>query len=144
MAIKAFFRQCRREIAEYQYMKERLDWLRSSLLPEAIRYKQVDVQTSGAGDRMAEVVPEIVGLEQTIAEYVEQLASHQRTAEKIISKIEDPECRLLLWLYYLHDPQLTWEQVADKMHVTERTVYRLHGKALVVANNVSLNVSIDT
>ena len=125
-------------------MKERLDWLRSSLLPEAIRYKQVDVQTSGAGDRMAEVVPEIVGLEQTIAEYVEQLASHQRTAENIISQIEDPECRLLLWLYYLHDPQLTWEQVADKMHVTERTVYRLHGKALVAANNVSLNVSIDT
>ena len=144
MTVKAFFRQCRREIAEYQYMKERLDWLRSSLLPEAIRYKQVDVQTSGAGDRMAEVVPEIVGLEQTIAEYVEQLASHQRTAENIISQIEDPECRLLLWLYYLHDPQLTWEQVADKMHVTERTVYRLHGKALVAANNVSLNVSIDT
>lgn len=144
MTVKAFFRQCRREIAEYQYMKERLDWLRSSLLPEAIRYKQVDVQTSGAGDRMAEVVPEIVGLEQTIAEYVEQLASHQRIAEKIISQIEDPECRLLLWLYYLHDPQLTWEQVADKMHVTERTVYRLHGKALVAANNVSLNVSIDT
>lgn len=136
MTVKAFFRQCRREIAEYQYMKERLDWLRSSLLPEAIRYKQVDVQTSGAGDRMAEVVPEIVGLEQTIAEYVEQLASHQREAEKIISQIEDPEYRLLLWLYYLHDPQMTWEQVADKMHVTERTVYRMHGKALVAANNV--------
>ena len=136
MAVKAFFRQCRREIAEYQYMKDRLDWLRSSLLPEAIRYKQVDVQTSGAGDRMAEVVPEIVGLERTIAEYVELLASHQREAEKIISQIEDPEYRLLLWLYYLHDPQLTWEQVADKMHVTERTVYRMHGKALVAANNV--------
>lgn len=136
MTVKAFFRQCRREIAEYQYMKERLDWLRSSLLPEAIRYKQIDVQTSGAGDRMAEVVPEIVGLERTIAEYVEQLASHQREAEKIISQIEDPEYRLLLWLYYLHDPQLTWEQVADKMHVTERTVYRMHGKALVAANNV--------
>ena len=136
MTVKAFFRQCRREIAEYQYMKERLNWLRSSLLPEAIRYKQVDVQTSGAGDRMAEVVPEIVGLERTIAEYVELLASHQREAEKIISQIEDPEYRLLLWLYYLHDPQLTWEQVADKMHVTERTVYRMHGKALVAANNV--------
>lgn len=136
MAIKAFFRQCRREIAEYQYMKERLDWLRSSLLPEAIRYKQIDVQTSGAGDRMAEVVPEIVGLERTIAEYVETLAMHQREAEKIISQIDDPEYRLLLWLYYLHDPQLTWEQVADKMHVTERTVYRMHGKALVAANNV--------
>ena len=130
MAIKAFFRQCRREIAEYQYMKERLDWLRSSLLPEAIRYKQVDVQTSGAGDRMAEVVPEIVGLERTIAEYVELLASHQREAEKIISQIEDPEYRLLLWLYYLHDPQLTWEQVAQRMGLDQRWVYRLHGRAL--------------
>lgn len=136
MTVKAFFRQCRREIAEYQYMKERLDWLRSSLLPEAIRYKQVDVQTSGAGDRMAEVVPEIVGLERTIAEHVEALAAHQREAERIISQIEDSECRMLLWLYYLHDPQLTWTQVADKMHVTARTVYRLHGKALTAANHV--------
>lgn len=136
MTIKHFFRQCRREIKEYQYMRERLDWLRSSLLPEAIRYKQVDVQASGAGDRMAEVVPEIVGLERTIAEYVERLASHQRKAEEIISRIDNTEYRMLLRLYYLHDPQLTWVEVADRMHVTERTVYRLHGQALVAANDV--------
>lgn len=135
--VKAFFRQCRREIAEYQYMKERLDWLRSSLLPEAIRYKQVDVQTSGAGDRMAEVVPEIVGLEHTIAEYVETLAAHQQRAERIISQIDRPEFRLLLRLYYLNSPQLSWGDVADRMHYELQSIYNMHGQALLAAAEVS-------
>jgi hypothetical protein len=137
MTVKAFFRQCRREIAEYQYMKERLDWLRSSLLPEAIRYKQVDVQTSGAGDRMAEVVPEIVGLEHTIAEYVETLAAHQQRAERIISQIDRPEFRLLLRLYYLNSPQLSWGDVADRMHYELQSIYNMHGQALLAAAEVS-------
>lgn len=137
MTVKAFFRQCRREIAEYQYMKERLDWLRSSLLPEAIRYKQVDVQTSGAGDRMAEVVPEIVGLEHTIAEYVETLAAHQQRAERIISQIDRPEFRLLLRLYYLNSPQLSWGDVADRMHYELQSIYNMHGQALLAAAKVS-------
>lgn len=137
MTVKAFFRQCRREIAEYQYMKERLDWLRSSLLPEAIRYKQVDVQTSGAGDRMAEVVPEIVGLEHTIAEYVETLAAHQQRAERIISQIDRPEFRLLLRLYYLNSPQLSWGDVADHMHYELQSIYNMHGQALLAAAEVS-------
>lgn len=137
MTVKAFFRQCRREIAEYQYMKERLDWLRSSLLPEAIRYKQVDVQTSGAGDRMAEVVPEIVGLEHTIAEYVETLAAHQQRAERIISQIDRPEFRLLLRLYYLNSSQLSWKDVADRMHYELQSIYNMHGQALLAAAEVS-------
>ena len=137
MTVKAFFRQCRREIAEYQYMKERLDWLRSSLLPEAIRYKQVDVQTSGAGNRMAEVVPEIVGLEHTIAEYVETLAAHQQRAERIISQIDRPEFRLLLRLYYLNSPQLSWGDVADRMHYELQSIYNMHGQALLAAAEVS-------
>lgn len=137
MTVKAFFRQCRREIAEYQYMKERLDWLRSSLLPEAIRYKQVDVQTSGAGDRMAEVVPEIVGLEHTIAEYVDTLAAHQQRAECIISQIDRSEFRLLLRLYYLNSPQLSWGDVADRMHYELQSIYNMHGQALLAAAEVS-------
>lgn len=137
MAVKAFFRQCRREIAEYQYMKDRLDWLRSSLLPEAIRYKQVDVQTSGVGDRMAEVVPEIVGLERTIAEYVETLAMHQRQAEHIISQLDSPQFRLLLRLYYLNDPLLSWSDVADRMHYELQSIYNMHGQALLAAAEVS-------
>ena len=130
MTVKTFFRQCRREIAEYRHMQERLDWLRSSLLPEAIRYKQVDVQTSGAGDRMTEVVPEIVGLEHTIAEYVETLAAHQQRAERIISQIDRPEFRLLLRLYYLNSPQLGWEEVARRMNYSESYVLWMHGEAL--------------
>ena len=134
MKTKAFFRQCRREIKELQYMRERLAWLRGTLLPEAIRYKAIDVQSSGAGDRMVEIVPEIVGLEHTIAEYVEMLAEHQNKAERIISRIERPEYRLLLRLYYLHDPLLTWAEVADRMNYSEDAVKHMHGYALIAAN----------
>lgn len=134
MTAKQFFRQCRREIKEYQYMRERLEWLRGTLLPMAIRYKPIDVQSSGAGDQMAEIVPEIVALERTIAEYVEVLAAHQHRAEQIISRIERPEYRLLLRLYYLHDPLLTWAEVADRMNYSEDAVKHMHGYALIAAH----------
>ena len=117
-------------------MQERLEWLRSTLLPMAIRYKSIDVQSSGASDRMAEVSPEIVGLEKTSAEYVEKLAEHQREAERIISRIERPEYRMLLRMYYLHYPQLTWRQVADKMNYTIESIYNMHGRALLEAGKV--------
>lgn len=137
MTVKSFFRQCRRELKEYQYMQERLAWLRGTLYPMAIRYKAIDVQSSGAGDRMAEIVPEIVGLERTIAEYVEMLAEHQNKAERLIGKLDRPEYRMLLRLYYLHDPLLTWEEVAERMHYELQTVYNMHGAALLAAAEVS-------
>ena len=114
-------------------MLERLEWLEGTLLPMAIRYKTVDVQASEAGDRMSEVVPEIVGLQRTISEYAEKLAAHQRKAERIICQIERPEYRLLLRLYYLHDPLLTWSEVAQKMNYSEDAVKHMHGYALIAA-----------
>lgn len=137
MTAKQFFRQCRREIKEYQYMRERLEWLRGTLLLMAIRYKPIDVQSSGAGDQMAEIVPEIVALERTIAEYVEKLAGHQRQAERMIGMLDRPEYRMLLRLYYLHEPLLSWEEVAERMHYELQTVYNMHGAALLAIAELS-------
>ena len=61
-------RQCRQDIRELVNMMDRQAFLRGTLLPAAIRAKEVDVQTSGAGDRMSEVVPKIVELDRKIDE----------------------------------------------------------------------------
>lgn len=130
MTVKTFFRQCRREIAEYRHMQERLDWLRSSLMPEAIRYKQVDVQTSGGGDRMAEVMPEILELERELQRRLHELITHQLQAYLMIGMIPDTKQRQVMMLYYLDNRILTWQQVAKEMGYTESAVYSIHKKAL--------------
>ena len=131
MRAKAFLKQCRREIAEYRLMVERLEWLRGTLLPAAIRYRQVDVQNSVGGDKLSEVMPEIVELEGTLFDRVQILAEHQTAAEIMISRLENPQHRTLLRLYYLHDPVLTWAEVADRMHYSEDAVKHMHGYALL-------------
>lgn len=134
--IKTFFRQCRKELKELQIMTERAEWLRASLLPAAIRYKSVDVQTSGSGDQIGNVMPEVAELDGAIRERIATLAEHQYKAQCIINGLDDTRYRQLLTLYYLDARLLTWEQVADIMAYELGSIYNLHGDALAAAEKL--------
>ena len=134
--IKTFFRQCRKELKELQIMTERAEWLRASLLPAAIRYKSVDVQTSGSGDQIGNVMPEVAELDGAIRERIATLAEHQYRAQCIINGLDDTRYRQLLTLYYLDARLLTWEQVADIMAYELGSIYNLHGDALAAAEKL--------
>ncbi len=45
-----------------------------------------------------------------------------------IFKVQDIRYRTLLELHYLK--KITWEKVAEEMHIDVRHIYRLHGEAL--------------
>ena len=136
--IKAFFRECRKELKELQIMTERAEWLRASLLPAAIRYKSVDVQTSGSGDQIGNVMPEVAELDGAIRERIATLAEHQYKAQCIINGLDDTRYRQLLTLYYLDARLLTWEQVADIMAYELGSIYNLHGDALAAAEKIKV------
>ena len=136
--IKAFFRQCRKELKELQIMSERREWLRASLLPAAIRYKQIDVQTSGTGDQIGEVMPEVAELDKAIRHQIATLAQHQTRAQCIINALDDTRHRQILTLYYLDARLLTFEQVADAMAYELGSIYNLHGDALAEAEKTQL------
>lgn len=131
--IKQFLKQCRQELRELQIMTERAEWLRASLLPAAIRYKTVDVQTSGTGDQIGNVMPEVAELDDAIQSQIATLAMHQTRAQYIINGLDDTRFRQLLTLYYLDSRLLTWEQVADQMSYEMGSIYNLHGEALAAA-----------
>lgn len=134
--IKTFFRQCRKELKELQIMTERAEWLRASLLPAAIRYKAIDVQTSGSGDQIGNIMPEVAELDGAIRERIATLAEHQYRAQCIINGLDDTRYRQLLTLYYLDARLLTWEQVADIMAYELGSIYNLHGDALAAAEKL--------
>lgn len=131
MRSKQLLRQCRQDIRELVNMMDRQAFLRGTLLPAAIRAKEVDVQTSGAGDRMSEVVPKIVELDRKIDEHLNALIKAQLRVEAMIDAVDDARYRALLRWYYLSYPPLSWRQVADKMGYSEITVKRMHGYALL-------------
>lgn len=136
--IKQFFRECRRELKELQIMTERAEWLRASLLPAAIRYKTIDVQTSGSGDQIGDVMPEVAELDEAIRERLATLAQHQYRAQCIINALDDTRYRQLLTLYYLDARLLTWDEVADAMAYELGSIYNLHGDALAAAEKTQV------
>ena len=112
-------------------MMDRQAFLRGTLLPAAIRSREVDVQTSGAGDRMSEIVPKIVELDRKIDDHIKALIEEQIQVEAMIDAVDDARYRALLRWYYLSYPPLSWRQVADRMGYSEVTVKRMHGYALL-------------
>lgn len=131
MTPKEKLRQCRQDIRELVNMMDRQAFLRGTLLPAAIRSREVDVQTSGAGDRMSEIVPKIVELDRKIDDHIQTLIEEQIQVEAMIDAVDDARYRALLRWYYLSYPPLSWRQVADRMGYSEVTVKRMHGYALL-------------
>ena len=114
-------------------MTERREWLFASLMPAAIRYKQIDVQTSGTGDQIGNVMPEVAELDNAIQQQIATLAQHQTRAQCIINGLDDTRYRQVLTLYYLDARLLSWEQVAEAMCYELGSIYNLHGDALTAA-----------
>lgn len=63
-----------------------------------------------------------------LMEKLQELYAVKTEIALAIFKVSDSRYRTLLELYYLK--KLTWEKVAEEMHIDVRHIYRLHGEAL--------------
>ena len=63
-----------------------------------------------------------------IEERIRELNGYRQRMLESISKVESTTYRSLLIAYYINCK--TWEQVAEDMNYSLRTIHRLHGKAL--------------
>lgn len=92
--------------------------------------------TRGAG--AANTGRNINGTENAFADYAEIKAKYENKLAKlkqlrnevktVIENIDDDELQAVLYWHYIR--LLTWEQVAEKMHYSDRTIKRKHIKAL--------------
>ena len=71
---------------------------------------------------------DIIEMEQKIHKELCRLVVLKKQVRGSIETVSDREERLLLTYRYLNN--CTWEEIAEKLHVSNRTVHRIHASAL--------------
>ena len=79
--------------------------------------------------RLEDTIVKIIDLEHEINRDIDRLVDMKTAARVSINQIANPDERLILELRYLC--YKTWPEIAEAMGVSESTVYRTHGLALV-------------
>ena len=72
--------------------------------------------------------------EESINAAIDRLVDLKREVNGVLKQIHDPDCQLLLELRYLC--YRSWEDIAEIMHMHIRTVYKVHGRALIKVDAV--------
>ena len=126
MTAKEFLRRAREVDRRVDEAQERVDWLRARL--EAGRMSQITGMPRGGGADWTETADKLIELEQRVNARTRELVRCKLAAIDAIDAVEEARLREVLELYYIDG--MTWEQVAQRMGLDLRWVFRLHGKAL--------------
>ena len=68
---------------------------------------------------------------------IDRLVDLKRAVSGVLKQIDDTDCQLLLELRYLC--YRSWEEIAEVMHMHIRTVYKVHGRALLKVEAILQN-----
>lgn len=130
MQIKQLLIDCRKEQAELNSLINKREYIYSTLLPKAVKIKEVDVQISAPQDVMADTMAEIEQYDSAISRKILTLSRKHRKGIDMIGKLNDTVQRNALELYYLDSRILSWEQVALEMGYDVRQIYRIKNAAI--------------
>ena len=128
MTAKEFLRRARAVDRRVDEAQERVERLRAKL--EAGRLSRVTGMPRGGGADWTETADRLIELEQAVNRSTRELVRWKLAAIDAIRAVEEPRLAEVLELYYIDG--LTWEQVANRMGLDLRWVYRLHGRALLM------------
>lgn len=128
LTAKEFLRRAREVDRRVDEAQERVDRLRAKL--ESGRMSSVTGMPRGGGADWTETADRLIELEMVVNARTRELVRWKRAAIEAIRAVEEEEPRLaeVLELYYIDG--LTWEQVAQRMGITERWAQTLNGRAL--------------
>lgn len=130
---KTFLRKIRTERREIAILENKIKAKRFELLPGAIRYDTDKVQTSPK-DRLSELVAELNNYEDKLKELAVRMYRNQTIAIDAIARIPSSEQRQVMEIYYLSNNNPTWDDVADELSYSRRSVLNYHGDALLWLN----------
>jgi DNA-directed RNA polymerase specialized sigma subunit len=96
----------------------------------AIDYSKERVQSSKVtGDaNFTNVVEEIVELEKRIGNDIARCIALKSEIRESINQVKDADEKILLRLRYINFK--TWDEICNELHVSLRTVHRIHAAAL--------------
>ena len=127
MTAKEFLRRARGVDRRVDEAQERFDRLRARL--EAGRMSSLTGMPRGGGADWTETADRLIELERVVNQRTRELVRWKLAAIDAIRAVEEPRLSEVLELYYIDG--FTWEQVAQRMALDVRWVYRLHGRALM-------------
>ena len=130
METKQYLRKAYRLHELIESEKAELDALKD--LAHSVSSSNVsDMPKSPSKDNSApyeKCVLKMVDLEAKIKKEIQEYILLAEEIREVINNVEDNEERLLLRHRYLHF--LEWEEIEEKMHLSKRSVHRIHSSAL--------------
>lgn len=127
MTAKEFLRRARDVDRRVDEAQERVDRLRAKL--EAGRLSRVTGMPRGGGADWTETADRLIELERVVNARTREWVRWKLDAIDAIRSVGEPRLAEVLELYYIDG--FTWEQVAQRMGITERWALILHGRALM-------------
>jgi DNA-directed RNA polymerase specialized sigma subunit len=130
MEAKQYLRKAYRLHELIESEKAELDALRE--LAQSVSSSSVsDMPRSPSRDNAAPYenhVLKMVDLEAKINREIQEYLAIGDEIREVINRVEDNEERLLLRNRYIH--YMEWDDICDKMHMSRRTIHRIHSSAL--------------
>ncbi len=114
---------------------ERIDSMVNRVTPVL---SDMPADTCRDNHKREKLLVKMIDLKWEINEEIDKLVDTKREIVKFISQIDNNSYRLLLELRYVN--LCTWERIASVMDITERSVYRMHGAALLAADEIFRNL----
>lgn len=127
MTAKEFLRKARHIDRRIDETTERLERMRERL--EAGRRATLTDMPRGGGTDWTDIADQAMELERRLHAQAREYVRLKLAAQDAIAQVEDARLREVLELYYID--AMTWDQVAHRMVLDLRWVYRLHGRALL-------------
>ena len=128
MTAKEFLGRARSVDRRVEEATERAERIRARL--EAGRMSSVTGMPRGGAKDWTETADRLIELEQRVNARIRELVRWKLAANDAIRQVEEPRLAEVLELYYIDG--FTWDQVAQRMGLDLRWVYRLHGRALLM------------
>lgn len=129
MNAKEFLEQVRYVDRAIDSKLEQVERLRSESTKATSLVSDMPRSSSPNLQRLEDTIIKIIDLEHEINRDIDRLVDLKNAARVSINAMTSPEERLVLELRYLC--YKTWPEIAETMGVSESTVYRTHGLALV-------------
>ena len=126
MTAKEFLRRARSVDRRVDDATERVDRLRAKL--EAGRMSKITGMPRGGGEDWTATADKLIELEKRVNARIRELCALKHAAMDAIDRVDEARLREVLELYYLDG--FNWEQVAQRMGLEVRQVFRLHGRGL--------------
>lgn len=133
--IKQWLRQARSLQVSVLAKKERIDTLYELCGIKPLQYGER--VKGGETQGFSNIIDGIVDFTSELQEEILQLFVLQKQIQDAINKLSDTTEKQALELYYLN--AYKWEDVANRMSISDRHLRRIHGAAL---QNMSLNVRL--